>query len=66
MFNFFYMQTQTDSTSLRSTSSLNSSEDLSIREKSFCCCSTDSRNPTHKRDRQLQLFKVNINVNLQF
>ncbi|CAO1396885.1 unnamed protein product [Diamesa tonsa] len=47
-----------DSASLRSTSSLNISEDLSIKEKSFCCCSTDSRNPTHKRDRQLQLFKM--------
>lgn len=37
-----------------------SSEDLRITEKSICCCSIDSRNPTIKRDRQLQLFKVNI------
>lgn len=37
-----------------------SSEDLKIKEKSICCCVIDSRNPTIKRDRQLQLFKVNI------
>ncbi|XP_070495647.1 uncharacterized protein [Chironomus tepperi] len=37
-------------------------EDLKISEKSNCCCGIDSRNinPTIKRDRQLQLFKMII------
>lgn len=39
-------------------------EDLKINDKSICCCGIDSRNinPTIKRDRQLQLFKVNTKL----